>query len=138
MAVKPVVLALVLTVGSGVVPGRLLARSQGQDSSAHQPTPLRAEELPVSLERIKRKLAQVPPSQEFHLRLAYYLEVYGRAPQLDIFEKFDLHNGPVPYGAPTHSDMVRHVTPQEFRSPAILSFGSSLNGLIGWLTGERK
>ena len=138
MTVEPVVLALVLTVGSGVVPGRLLARSQGQDSSAHQPAPLRAEELPVSLERIKRKLAQVPPSREFHLRLDYYIEVYGRAPQLDIFESFDLHNGPVPYGAPTHSDMVQHATPQEFRSPPILSLGSSLSALIGWLTGESK
>ena len=62
MAVKPVALALVLTVASGILPGRLLARSQRQDSIGQQPATLRAQELPVSLERIKRKLAQVPPS----------------------------------------------------------------------------
>ena len=138
MAVKPVALALVLTVASGILPGRLLARSQRQDSIGQQPATLRAQELPVSLERIKRKLTQVPPSQEFLLRLDYYVEVYGRTPQLDIFEAFDLHAGPVPFGPPTHSEMIRHVTPEEFRPP-VVPLLAPLDALIKWLTGgERK
>ena len=134
MAVKPVALALVLTVASGILPGRLLARSQRQDSIGQQPATLRAQELPVSLERIKRKLAQVPPSQEFLLRLDYYVEVHGSAPQLDIFEGFDLHAGPVPFSAPTHNEMIRHVTPQEFRPP-VVPLLAPLDALIKWLTG---
>ena len=132
MAVKPVALALVLTVASGILPGRLLARSQRQDSLGQQPATLRAQDLPVSLERIRRKLAQVPPSQGFLLRLDYYVEVHGRAPQLDIFEAFDLHDGPVPFGAPTHSEMIRHVTPQEFRPP-VVPLLAPLDALIEWL-----
>ena len=134
MAVKPVALALVLTVASGILPGRLLARSQRQDSVGQRPATLRARELPVSLERIKRKLAQVPPSQEFLLRLDYYVEVHGRAPQLDIFEAFDLHAAPVPFGAPTHSEMIWHVTPEEFRPPVVPVL-APLDALIKWLTG---
>ena len=72
------------------------------------PDLVRAEELPVSLARIRRKLEQAPPSHESLLRFDFYVEVVGKAPAFHIFEGFDLHGGPVPYGAPTHSDMLRH------------------------------
>ncbi len=119
MRVKPVALVLAVALGSGALPGRLQAGPRPQDSTGGNPDLLRAEELPVSLARIRRKLAQAPPSHTSLLRLDIYIEVVGKAPAFHLFEGFDLHAGPVPYGAPTHSDMIRHVTPEEFRTPSI-------------------
>ena len=119
MSVKPHALVLAVALGSGALPGRLQAGPSPQNSAGGDPNLLRAEELPVSLARIKRKLAQAPPSHASPLRLDVYVEVVGKAPAFRIFEGIDLHAGPVPYGAPTHSDMMRHVTPEEFRTPSI-------------------
>ncbi len=132
MRVKPVALVLAVALGSGTLPGRLQAGPRPQDSTGWDPDLLPAEELPVSLARIRRKLAQAPPSHTSLLRLDVYVEVVGKAPAFHLFEGFDLHAGPVPYGAPTHSDMIRHVTPEEFRTP-----GMSLApvwALVKWLS----
>ena len=132
MRVKPVALVLAVALGSGALPGRLQAGPRPQDSTGGDLDLLPAEELPVSLARIRRKLAQAPPSHALLLRLDVYVEVVGKARVFHIFEGFDLHAGPVPYGAPTHSDMIRHVTPQEFRTPG-MSFAPVL-ALIKWLS----
>ena len=84
-----------------------------------QADPLPAEELPASLERIKRKQAQVGPAQSSLLRLDYYVEVYGRAPKIDVLQDFDVHSGPVPYGAPTHAGLLGLIPP-ESRTPPLL------------------
>ncbi len=90
--------------------------------------PLPAEELPVPLERIKRQLDRLPPTHERSLlRLSYYIEVYGRLPRIDLVQGFDVHNGPVPYGAPTHAELLAVISPREFR-PAV----ATLNNIIGW------
>ena len=123
MRVKPVALVLVVALGLGALPGWLQAGPRPQGSTGGDPDLLHAEELPVSLARIRRKLEEAPPSHTFLLRLEVYVEVVGKAPAFHIFEGFDLHTGPVPYGAPTHSDMMRHVTPQEFRTPGMSSWG---------------
>ena len=119
MSVKPLALVLAVALGWGALPGRLQAGPSPQQSTGGDLNLLRAEELPVSLSRIRRKLAQAPPSRASPLRLDVYVEVVGKAPAFRIFEGVDLQAGPVPYGAPTHSDMIRHVTPQEFRAPSI-------------------
>ena len=75
--------------------------------------------LPISLHRIQRELQQ-SASTESHecLRLRYQIDVYGRAPAIELFTEADnLRNGPVPYGAPTHRQMLEMMTPQEFRAP---------------------
>ena len=136
MSVKPLALVLAVALGWGALPGRLQAGASPQDSTGGDQNLLRAEELPVSLARIRRKLAQAPPSHASPLRLDVYVEVIGKAPALKIFEGIDLRAGPVRYGAPTHSDMMRHVTPQEFRAPSI-SFGSVL-ALIKRLSRDDK
>ena len=61
------------------------------------------------------------------LRLSYYVEVYGRAPRINVMDGFDVHNGPVPYGAPSHADMIAVTTPIEFPSPA-----ANIGNVIGW------
>ena len=91
---------------------------------------LQAVELPVNLERLKRKLAALPASEEGRslLKLNFYVEVYGRAPRIDPLEGFDIHTGPVPYGPPTHADMLRLWTPEEFSAPA-----ADLGSVLGWI-----
>ncbi len=98
-----------------------------------QPVVLDAEALPVSLERIKRQLGQTPALDRETLRLNFYLDVYADKPQLDVFAGFDLHNSPVPYGAPTHQDVLDLVTPLEFRSPP-----ADLTGILNWLVGRGR
>ncbi len=137
MRVKPVALVLAVALGSGALPGRLQAGPRPQDSTGGNPDLLRAEELPVSLARIRRKLAQAPPSHASLLRLDVYVEVVGKAPAFHIFEGVDLQAGPVPYGAPTHSDLIRHVTPEEFRSPSV-PLVAPVMALIKWFSRGNK
>ncbi|HEY5617455.1 MAG TPA: hypothetical protein VIK60_05885 [Vicinamibacterales bacterium] len=86
--------------------------------------------LPVDVNRIHRELRQYASREEREgLRLRYFVGVYGQAPPLVIFGPEDnLSNGPVPYGAPTHKDMLYQMTPQEFRSPP-----ADLGALVRWL-----
>ena len=47
------------------------------------------------------------------LNLRYSIEVYGKAPPIVFFgPEDDLVHGPVPSSAPTHKEMIEHVTPQ--------------------------
>jgi hypothetical protein len=91
--------------------------------------------LPISLARIERQLRQSSVHEEHDgLRLRYIVEVYGQAPKLVLFTKQDnLLTGPVPYGGPTHQDLLQVITPQEFRAPAA-NFGN----LFRWLTDRAK
>ena len=93
-----------------------------------------AEALPISLERIKRQLDRLPVRDEERnlLYLSYYVEVYGRAPRINVIQNFDIHNGQVPYGAPSHAEMIAVATPREFRTPALMAFP-----LFGW-TGKGR
>jgi hypothetical protein len=75
--------------------------------------------LPISLHRIQRELRQSSEtSSQEGLRLRYQVDVYGRAPAIELFTRDDnLRDGPVPYGGPTHKQMLEMMTPQEFRAP---------------------
>jgi hypothetical protein len=96
-------------------------------SSQSVPT---VESLGMSFERIKRGLRILPPSTaKTPLKLEYYVEVQGIAPPIPIFRPGELASGPVPYGAPTHADMMAHVTPIEFSSPRIPVSGIVIMGL---------
>ena len=77
--------------------------------------------LPISLHRIHRELQQSSSTETREgLRLRYQIDVYGRAPAIEFFTRADnLANGPVPYGAPTHKQMLEMMTPQEFRAPVM-------------------
>lgn len=104
--------------------------------SAQDPPPvpaqtarLEVDELPISIDRIQRKLAQRPSSRSGGLKLDYYVEVVGKAPRIDVFGNFDVKNGPVPYGGVTHREFLDLVTPQEFRSPPM-----DLGALFRWLS----
>jgi len=92
--------------------------------------------LPINIERIRRELnvALSDHEQREGLNLRYQIEVFGRAPAIKLFTAADnLKNGPVPYGAPTHREMVDQMTPQEFRAP-IMDFSA----LFKWLADKTK
>lgn len=86
--------------------------------------------LPISLHRIHRELQQSSSTESREgLRLRYQIDVYGRAPAIELFTSDDnLRNGPVPYGAPTHKQMLEMMTPQEFRAP-VMDFTSFMRWL---------
>lgn len=91
--------------------------------------------LPVDLERIQRGLRESAVCEERDgLNIRYTVEVYGQAPRIELFVPgSNLETGPVPYGAPTHREMIEAVTPKEFRTPA-----ADLSALIRWLAERAK
>ncbi len=92
--------------------------------------------LGVSLERIQRGL-RLSESREKEkqagaaLRLEFQVQVYGRAPKVELLKGVDLFNGPVPGSAPTHRQFIEHVTPQIYRQP-----GLPLSAVAFWLANQ--
>jgi len=97
--------------------------------------PVDVAKLPVNLERIQRHLRQASVREERDgLNLRYVVDVFGQAPRLELFTKQEnLLSGPVPYGAPTHRQMIEMMTPQEFRAP-VADFGS----LLRWFADKSR
>jgi hypothetical protein len=86
--------------------------------------------LPLDLERIHRVLKQGTVREERDgLNLRYTVEVFGQAPPLVLFTPGEsLTTGPVPNSAPSHREMIEHVTPKEYRAPA-----ADFSALFRWL-----
>ena len=123
------VLACLLALLIGLQPSAALA-GQGAGPNAPPQAAPSIDSLGMSFARIKRELRTLPPSSaQTPLKVEYYVEVQGLAPPIPIFRPGELSTGPVPYGAPTHADMMSHVTPEEFRSPRIPVSGIVIMGL---------
>ncbi|MGE0041306.1 MAG: hypothetical protein AB7H88_05525 [Vicinamibacterales bacterium] len=108
-------LLLVLVLGG---PGVLLARQQAGDQTI-DPT-----KLGVSIDRIQKRLGgnatgEASSGRDSPLKLDFRVDVIGFAPKINFFKDFDLNNGPVPWGGPTHQEMFNINTPQEYRAPAV-------------------
>ena len=106
--------------------------------AAAQQTPATSvdvDRLPVDVSRIQRQLQrQAEVEQREGLNLRYSLHVYGVAPRLQFFTKEDnLTTGPVPWGAPTHQEIINHITPQEYRAPF-----ADFSALFRWLADRNK
>jgi hypothetical protein len=97
-------------------------------------------DLPVSLERIRRELAAQTTTRERRdgLRLDYYVQVYGKAPRLELYSpQINLTNAPVMYGGMTHQEFLGLVTPEEFRAPAA-DIPGAIAALIKWAMDKKK
>ena len=106
------------------------------DQPAASPKPqVDVSRLPINVDRIHRQLRQTTVREERDgLNLRYIVDVYGQAPRLQLFTKQDdLRSNAVPYGAPTHQDMLNVMTPQEHRAPA-----ANFNNLFNWFSGRAK
>jgi hypothetical protein len=100
-------------------------------AAAAQQTSVDVKRLPLDLTKVTRQLRQTAGTETHNgLHIRYSVDVYGQAPRIELFTKQDnLATGPVPYGAPTHRDMINQVTPIEYRAP-IMDFSA----LVRWLT----
>ena len=106
-----------------IVISSLLTSSVSTAQETTEKSSLNVDDLPISIERIKRQLEQrqVDNDERSILRLDYYIEVYGRAPRINVIQNFDIYNGPVPYGTPLHTELHSITTPPELRTPAVIS-----------------
>lgn len=90
--------------------------------------------LPINIARIQKELQVEVREERDGLNLRYHLRIFGQAPPLTFFTPEDnLATGPVPYGAPTHQEILDHITPREFRSPVM-----DFSNLIRWLADRAK
>lgn len=111
-------------------------RAQQGDAA---PPPPSVEALGMSFERIKRGLRVLPPSTaKTPLKLEYYVEVQGLMPPLPLFKPGELTTGPVPFGAPTHRDMMDHVTPEAFKSGTVPVSSLAIMGIVKLLQWEAQ
>src|SRR5687768_15719380 len=90
--------------------------------------------LPIDLRRIEKSFRQTTiREQRDGLNLRYFVDVYAKAPAIVLFTKEDnLFYGPVPYGGPTHRDMLDMITPEEHSAPA-----ADIGALFRWLSGNK-
>ena len=124
----------------GAAPGTAAAQPPAQaDQGARAQAVPSVESLGMSFARIKRELRILPPSTSRPpLKLEYYVEVRGVAPPIPIFRPGELTTGPVPWGAPTHSDMMDHVTPLAFKSPSVPISSLAILGIVKLLEWEAQ
>jgi hypothetical protein len=115
------------------------AASSGQEQNTAQPAQeqpaVDVDRLPIDIGRIQRELRQSAGRNESKgLQLQYFVDVYGQAPPLVIFGPEDnLVEGPVPYGAPTHREMINQNTPIDYRP-----IPWDLNSAFRWLSERLK
>jgi len=81
--------------------------------------PIDVDAIPVSVVRIRKQLAELPPADvDSRLRLNYYIEVFGQAPRIDFLAGVNLNPlGAVQYGGMTHREFLDVVTPMAYRAP---------------------
>jgi len=109
----------------------LIALGIAHTAAAQQQTTIDVKRLPVDLTRVTTQLRQSSATQSRNgLHIRYTVDVYGQAPRIELFtEKDNLLNGPVPFGAPTHREMLDNMTPFEYRAQP-----ADLSALLRWLT----
>ncbi len=127
-----------LIVVSLLLATQLSAAVQAQEVVAPQAAPaerVNVDRLPLDLQRLERALRQSVERQNWDgFRLRYTVEVYGKAPKIQFFDpKEVLPGGPIPYGAPTHKEMLEVMTPKEYRAPVM-----DFSALMRWLEGKLK
>jgi hypothetical protein len=129
-----------------VVPSALLAfglssgawaqqpAEQNQREQGKQDNKVDVDQLPLNLNRVQRQLQQSGERQDGSgLNLRFFIAVYAAAPPIQLFTQRDNLQGPAPYGAPTHKDMMQITIPQEYRAPA-----ADFSNLVKWLGDKSK
>lgn len=94
-----------------------------QDAPPPKPEPeIDVTKLGVSLSRIQRGLF-IAESREKQggsaMHLEFNVQVYGQSPKIEVLKGVDLFNGPVPGTAPSHRQVIEHLTPQIYRTPTM-------------------
>jgi len=117
------------------------ASSQPQNDTTVRPVgpAVNPDELGVSIDRIRLRFRRNSLFQNVfdpsRLRITAYVDVVARAPEIRLFGsdprsvKEQLTSRAVPFGAPTHQDILQMWTPPEFRTPPM-----DLTAIMTWLT----
>ena len=118
---RPIVFVTALMVG--------LASPASVGASGADEAGLDAFSLPVSLDRIRRRLEALPPGdQRLMLRLTERVDVYARELAVKILHDFNVKSwasplggrtgGAIAYGSPTHNEMMQAMTPAFWQQQA--------------------
>ena len=79
------------------------------------------EELPVSVDRIQRKLGRPPMMRVQSNGVVFRVEVLGRKPTIEDILGPDYLKGPTPAGSPSHQEFLDLVTPEGVKGYAAFS-----------------
>ena len=133
MTIHPLIVAT-LVAASVVSTGAQTPVAEGT-APASAEEHVNVDRLPLDLQRLERQLRQPVERENWdNFRLRYTVEVFGKAPRIQFFDpKEVLPGGPIPYGAPTHKEMIEMATPKEFRSPPM-----DFSSLMRWLEEKLK
>lgn len=83
---------------------------------------VKAEDLPVDVDRIERALANTPKLRfDKDNKPVFRVEVFGDKPTIDDILGPDWQKGPVPYGGMTHQEFLDMVTPKDVQGYAAFS-----------------
>lgn len=103
-------------------------QSTTQKPAAQQESPkpgaakIRAEDLPVSLDRIQAALAQTPVLRfDKESRPVFRVQVFGDRPTIEDILGPDYVAGPVPHGSLSHQEFLQMVTPKDVQGYAAFS-----------------
>ena len=112
-----------------LVVGLAAPAAAGQEPAVTEGADADGGTLPVSLDRIKRRMAALPADEDrLLLRLTTRINVYARAQAVAVLEGFNVESwrsplggrtgGAIAYGSPTHNEMVNAATPGFWRQRA--------------------
>ena len=79
------------------------------------------DDLPVSVDRIRRRVSQAPSIRSDVTRPVFRVEVLGRQPSILDVIGTDFLKGPVPHGSTYHQEFLDAVTPDDVRGYAAFS-----------------
>ena len=83
---------------------------------------VKAEDLPVDIDRIQRALANTPMLRfDKDKHPVFRVQVFGEKPTIDDILGPDWAKGPVPYGGMTHQEFLDMVTPKDVQGYAAFS-----------------
>jgi hypothetical protein len=99
-----------------------IAQDQQAPAPPAQEQAIDVTKLGVSLKRIQRGLF-IAESREKQggdaMHLEFNVQVYGKAPKIEVLKGIDLLNGAVPGSAPSHQQVIDFLTPQIYRTPVM-------------------
>jgi|SRR5688572_5951601 len=130
----PVITAVLLLVLADAAAAQSVVALSTPAAPAQTAAPIDVSRLPIDLRRIEKSFRQTTIREERDgLNLRYFVDVYAKAPAIVLFTKEDnLFYGPVPYGGPTHREMLEMITPEEHSAPA-----ADIGALFRWLSGNK-
>jgi hypothetical protein len=101
------------STGAGVAP----AAAQQPQQAAKVDT----DALPVSVDRIQRRLAKTPQIRPSEVTPVFRVEVIGELPPIEVLLGPDYAWGKAPAAGMTHQEFLDMVTPEEFRGTAMFT-----------------